>query len=398
MNLIIHDLNEEEWNKVSSEYSGWEVISYSDKIKPCAGCFGCWIKSPGECVIKDGYDKMGALIHKADEVVVISRYTYGGFSSFVKNVFDRSIGWVLPFFEIHEGEMHHKRRYPEDKSITFIFRGNDLSEEDKEDAKKYVAAVCRNFRGIVKEVRFEEAIGADGDISERHCVKDNSAATKTDTKSVTKNNHKKVILLNGSMRGDKANSKHFLDRLSKDINGDVESINLSQYINKQDELVEILSSAGKIVLGFPLYVDGVPSQMLKIMEKLEKTNPQTGVKIYSVINMGFYESSQIKNALKQIKNWCRKSGYEYCGGVAIGAGEMVGQFTKTPKGSKNPGKNAFDGLDRLSETINEAAKLEDIYADSYLFPRALYMHAANFGWPASGKQNGLKKKDLLRTI
>ena len=207
MNLIIHDLNKEEWAKVESKYSGWEVIDYSDKIKPCAGCFGCWIKSPGECVIKDGYDKMGALIHKADEVVVISRYTYGGFSSFVKNVFDRSIGWVLPFFEIHEGEMHHKRRYPEDKSITFIFRGNDLSEEDKEDAKKYVAAVCRNFRGIVKDVRFEEIEESEksrDNISEKLQIKDDFVEIKTDNKTdnntVTMNNLPKIILLNGSMR------------------------------------------------------------------------------------------------------------------------------------------------------------------------------------------------------
>ena len=51
-------------------------------------------------MIRDGYERMGALIHKAEEVVVISEYTYGGLSPFVKNVFDRSISFVLPFFEI----------------------------------------------------------------------------------------------------------------------------------------------------------------------------------------------------------------------------------------------------------------------------------------------------------
>ena len=97
MNLIIHDLNEREWTAISEKYKGWEIISDNGTIKPCVGCFGCWLKDPGQCVMKDGYNRMGALIHKADEVVVVSRYTYGGFSSFVKNVFDRSIGWVLPF-------------------------------------------------------------------------------------------------------------------------------------------------------------------------------------------------------------------------------------------------------------------------------------------------------------
>ena len=100
MNLVIHDLDEKGWNRIASEYTGWEVVSDNGKIKPCTGCFGCWLKEPGQCVIKDGYDRMGALIHKADSVIVISRYTYGGFSSFIKNVFDRSIGWVLPYFEV----------------------------------------------------------------------------------------------------------------------------------------------------------------------------------------------------------------------------------------------------------------------------------------------------------
>ena len=87
MNLVIHDLSEKEWNKIKADYEGWKVVSDNGNIGPCIGCFCCWRKTPGECVIKDGYENMGALIHHADEVVVISRYTYGGFSSFVKNAF-----------------------------------------------------------------------------------------------------------------------------------------------------------------------------------------------------------------------------------------------------------------------------------------------------------------------
>ena len=56
MNLLIHDLDQKEWNEVSSQYEGWEIISENSKIHPCCGCFKCWTKTPGECVIKDGYD------------------------------------------------------------------------------------------------------------------------------------------------------------------------------------------------------------------------------------------------------------------------------------------------------------------------------------------------------
>ncbi len=379
MNLLIHDLNDEEWGKISEDYKGWEVISDNNTIKPCVGCFGCWLKEPGECVIKDGYEKMGALIHKADEVTVISTYTYGGFGSFVKNVFDRSIGWVLPFFEIDHGEMHHKRRYPEDKQITFIFRGQ-FNESDKTKAKNYVEAVCRNFHGVIKEIRFEEC----REVSIQKDINTDPVTADTD----------KVIFLNCSLRGNNSNSKKFLDRLSRDVRGNFENINLSTYINRYDELVKILACAGKIVLGMPLYVDGIPSACLRIMERLEHY-PTTGTKyIYVISNMGFYESVQLKNLMSMVKSWCEKCGYTYGGGVAIGGGEMTGSvITSTDKG---PAKNVAEGLDKLSMAINDSKEIEDIYADPYRFPRALYMFAASSGWPIAARKNGLKRKDLNR--
>ena len=86
MNLLIHDLDETGFNKIAGQYKDWTIISDHGTIRPCVGCFSCWNSNPGQCVMKDGYENMGYLIHHADEVVVISRYTYGGFSSFVKNL------------------------------------------------------------------------------------------------------------------------------------------------------------------------------------------------------------------------------------------------------------------------------------------------------------------------
>ena len=90
MKLLIHDYNNEEWSKVATNYEGWKIISDDGNIRPCIGCFGCWLKTPGQCVIKDGYDQMGKLIHEADEVLIISKYTYEVsaicylFSAFIK--------------------------------------------------------------------------------------------------------------------------------------------------------------------------------------------------------------------------------------------------------------------------------------------------------------------------
>ena len=104
MKLLIHDYPPEEFAPLAERYAGWDVISDDGTIRPCVGCFGCWVKTPGQCVIHDGYETNARRLHEAEEVVVCTKWTYGGFSPFVKNVFDRSIGVVLPFFELVDGE------------------------------------------------------------------------------------------------------------------------------------------------------------------------------------------------------------------------------------------------------------------------------------------------------
>ncbi len=381
MKLLIHDLNEVEWNRIAPEYRDWEVICDNGSIRPCIGCFGCWIRNPGECVIKDGYERVSSLLHNAEEVTIISRYTYGGFSSFIKNVIDRCIGGVLPFFEIYEGEMHHKKRYAEEIPIHFIFRGNELTDTEKDKARCYVEAVCRNFRGRILSIDFK-----DDDVS---------SVDNKETPFADREQSEKTILLNCSLKGDRANSKRFLDILSDQITGERESINLSFYIGRESKLIGILGSASKLVFGMPLYVDGIPSQLLRIMEKMEGQERSGNKTIYAIANMGFYESAQIRNLLGMVRSWCEKCGYTYGGGLAIGAGEMMG-IGKLSEMSKGPAGNMLKGLEKLGSAANVSQTTEDIYADASGFPRVLYMAIANMHWMPMAKKNGLKKRDLFQ--
>ena len=389
MNLLIHDLSDNEWNEMASDYEGWEIISDNGRIRSCAGCFNCWLKTPGKCAIKDGYDHMAELISKADEVVIMSRYTYGGFSSFVKNVLDRSIGYILPFFRIYKGEMHHKPRYADVKPFRFIFRGHGLTDEDKARASKYVEAVCTNFNGKINEIRFVE-MANDTLTSKTDAV---NSRDYLDGKAISSDNVK-TLLVNCSMRGNNSNSKKFLDVIGSSVTEKVKSIDLVSFNDKTEELIHDFLSAEKIVLAMPLYVDGIPSAPLRIMEELEKRHLGGGRKVYVVANMGFYESRQIENLLGMVKGWCCKAGFDYCGGIAIGAGEMMGQVIGY--GSNGPGKYVYNDLLKVAAAVNDSERFEDIYTKSNKFPRFLYLLAANSGMRKSGKNNGLTKAKMLK--
>ena len=380
MGLLIHDLSPEEWTKVSREYDGWDIVSDNSSIRPCVGCFSCWNRDPGRCAIKDGYDNMGSLIHHADEVVVISRYTYGGFSGFVKNVFDRCLGYVLPQFEVAGGETHHQKRYDEDKPFTFIFYGHDLNEDEKNSARRYVTAVCANIRGHVKDVIFREC-------------EDLHAPERTDGRASGR-----TILLNGSMRNKDGNSAKLAKQLAARLEKEAEFVDLKDWLKDLPGLVKKLENASAIVFCIPLYVDGLPSQVIRLMEKFEKEYRGDKKKIYVLANMGLYESSQLVNLFSAVTQWSRKMGFDYCGGLGVSAGELLGGLMEMIPFGRGPIRKTSEGMDLLARAINSESKTYDIYAEPKGFPKWLFIQIANVNWNRTAKKNGIDPKEMYRQL
>jgi multimeric flavodoxin WrbA len=95
-----------------------DVICLREKtIAPCLGCFGCWIKTPGECVIDDEGRDVTRAVARCDLLVYFTPVTFGGFSSELKKAVDRLIPNISPFFARVRGETHHQRRYPHCPSL-----------------------------------------------------------------------------------------------------------------------------------------------------------------------------------------------------------------------------------------------------------------------------------------
>lgn len=159
MNILIHDLSNEQFQSLFPEINDdIYIISDTETIQHCIGCFGCWIKTPGKCVLKDGYDNIGKILSKAEKITIISRCFYGCYSPFVKNVLDRSIPWLLPFFKIKNNETHHKRRYQNNLQIAVHFYGENTAIEERETAKRLVKANCINFYVKNYEISFSKSL------------------------------------------------------------------------------------------------------------------------------------------------------------------------------------------------------------------------------------------------
>ena len=122
----------------------WEIISIvlEDKnIGYCTGCFGCWVQTPGECVIKDFEENVVKDMVHSDLIIYLTPITFGGYSSILKKALDRQIGRVLPYFTKVDGEVHHSKRYEKQQSLLSI---GLLDKPDTEKEEIFKMLVARN--------------------------------------------------------------------------------------------------------------------------------------------------------------------------------------------------------------------------------------------------------------
>ena len=90
-------------------------------------------------------------------------------------------------------------------------------------------------------------------------------------------------------------------------------------------ILEQLRDARAVVFGLPLYVDGVPSHVLRFLEEMEVFCRENGLKlrVYCVANNGFIEGKQNEPLMQVFENFCVRTGLAWGGGVGIGGGVML---------------------------------------------------------------------------
>ena len=90
-------------------------------------------------------------------------------------------------------------------------------------------------------------------------------------------------------------------------------------------ILEQLDGAQNVVFALPLYVDGIPSHVLRFMEKLEAhaKDGELHLNVYVIANNGFIEGRQNEPLMQAFEHFCTRAGFMWGGGVGIGGGVML---------------------------------------------------------------------------
>ena len=205
----------------------------------------------------------------------------------------------------------------------------------------------------------------------------------------------KISIINGSPKAIKSNSEilgNYLSSLFKE-NEIKKYYSISFRLN--DENKNEIYNSDVLIFLFPLYVDGIPSNLLKLLVEFEKEKViKSGTKIYCIANNGFYEGKQNRLAILQMKNWCEKVKADWGQGIGAGAGELLPYLKKSPLG-QGPLKNLGKVLDEFSANIITLKSDEDIYINPNWL-KSLYFFQATISWILKGRKNNLRVRELFR--
>lgn len=123
---------------------GWVVRAFRLRemtVASCTGCFGCWIKTPGECVQADDAREIARAVIGAPLLAILTPVTFGGYSSTAKRAIERLMPLLSPLFETIGGEVHHRRRYPRFPDLLAV---GVQARPDPEAADLFQTLVARN--------------------------------------------------------------------------------------------------------------------------------------------------------------------------------------------------------------------------------------------------------------
>lgn len=388
-----------------------DIIDCKD-IKPCVGCAGCWVKTPGTCVIQDKAQHYAKQIIKYDTITIVSKLCFGGVSYPIKRIIDRCIGYLDTFMIESDNDIRHGKRYEHTFHLNIIFYGNATNAE-KESAIELVKAFCKNYYIESYNVEFVSSfatayilLGGNKNQAMYKNYDDIVIPKHIDTEK-----HKNSItVINASPRTKKAASEYYSNKLieicnelsGNEINIDKFYWSASKPVSSDD--IMKFTQYDSIIICVGVYVDTVPSHVLQNLQRIDEYLYQylknhtygplrdniRNTKIYVVSNNGLIHGNQSAHTIECIKNFALKNKFKWVNGIGIGGGPLYAN-PKNEIIEKPEAKHIYDKFMEFCSSIvffDDQKKYTPIYTNAHI-PLQTYMLSINTLW-----KNALEKNTL----
>ena len=198
----------------------------------------------------------------------------------------------------------------------------------------------------------------------------------------------KVTIVNGSPKTQNSASAIIAEALQAKLGAAANTVICSVMKQSRSEILEAIHGCDAMVFIFPLYVDGIPSHLLRLLDEAKKeiAAAASDATVYVIANNGFFEGRQNTTALEMMRHFTASADLKWGQGIGVGAGGMI---HAAPVG-RGPMKNLGRALDKLAANILSAAAAAD-YTFEPNFPKFLYNAIAHLGWRLQSRKNGLKR-------
>ena len=100
-----------------------ELLLKEKEIADCIGCFKCWVKTPGVCIIDDYGREVAAQVINSDLLVFLTPLIFGSYSYQLKKALDRILPLISPYFKKINGDYFFKYIYLFVVFSVFFFSG-----------------------------------------------------------------------------------------------------------------------------------------------------------------------------------------------------------------------------------------------------------------------------------
>jgi len=304
-------------NKNSTVYSGINqlyqeevrVFDFQDQeIIPCIGCWDCWLKTPGNCLMADRMSESYSDFVNSDTVIILLDTAQGFINHRGKAFIDRTIPHYHPYIKLVKAESQHLSRYEKLPEMVFYFEREGLTEEEAERIEDYLYRTAYQFQ--TKGYRIEDLESPSlKPLEQRPAKRGLLPFGSTDSME-------KLIIYNGSPRRKASNTALILEATKDRLPDRVEIRDLKNR-DRWKTWQEDFLTAEHILFMLPLYVHSMPSHVMDFIEGIPKSRGS----ITFFVQSGFPESSQSYYLEAYFEQLAKRLGRTYLGTVIKGGVE-----------------------------------------------------------------------------